>query len=165
MTKAVYPASFDPITCGHVDIAERAARMFDELIVGVYSKPMKDILFTAAERCQLAKIALAHLPNVRVEPYTTLTVDFAQTYGAAVIVRGLRAISDFEWELQLSMMNRSLMPNIDTICLMTNQEYSFLSSSLLKDIARNHGHFDHLAPTNVVAALKQKFGSGNGDHR
>jgi len=157
LSKAIYPASFDPITCGHIDIAERAARIFDELIVGVYSKPMKNLLFSPEERCQLTKDALAHLPNVRVEPYTTLTVEFAQAHQARVIVRGLRAISDFEWELQLSLMNRTLAPNIDTICLMTNQEYSFLSSSLLRDIARNHGPLDHLAPPNVVAALHKKF--------
>ena len=165
MTNAIYPASFDPITCGHVDIAERAARIFDVLIVGVYSKPVKSLLFSAEERRQLTEEALTHLPNVKVEPYTNLTVEFAKAHNAAVIVRGLRAISDFEWELQLSLMNRTLASDIDTICLMTSQEYSFLSSSLLKDIARNHGNFNHLAPPNVVAALTQKFGNGNGSRR
>jgi pantetheine-phosphate adenylyltransferase len=105
----------------------------------------------------MAEEALAHLDNVRVVPYPNLTVDFAKAQQANVIVRGLRVISDFEWELQLSLTNQTLAPDIDTICLMARQEYSFLSSSLLKDIARNHGAIEHLAPPNVVRALQARF--------
>ncbi len=165
MIRAIYPASFDPITCGHVDIAERAARMFDELIIGIFSKPMKNLLFSTDERYQLTKDALAHIPNITIHTYNSMTIELAQTFDASVIVRGLRMISDFEWEFQLSLTNHTLAPTIDTICLMARQEYSFLSSSLLKDIARNHGPIEHLAPPVVVEALKAKFPNGNGQHK
>lgn len=158
MTRAIYPASFDPITCGHIDIAKRAARIFDELIVGVFSQPMKNTLFSAQERLQMTRDALVSIPNAYVESYSTLTVEFARAKQASVIVRGLRAASDFEWEFQLSLMNDTLEPEIDTICLMANQNYSFLSSSIVKDIARNNGSVDHLVPPNVVQALKFKLG-------
>lgn len=161
MTRAVYPASFDPITYGHIDVAERAARIFDELIVGVYSKPMKNILFTPDERWQLTKEALAHIPNATVKQYSNLTVQFAQENQSTVIIRGLRVVSDFEWEFQLALTNRTLDPDIDTLCLMASQEYSFLSSSLLRDIAMNLGPIDHLAPPNVVEAMLKKVAALN----
>lgn len=156
MTRAIYPATFDPITNGHIDIATRAARIFDELVVCVYSRPLKSLLFTIEERLRLTRQSLKHLPNVRVESYDSLTVQFAKSQGAQFIVRGLRALSDFEWELQLSLANHSLEPDIETICLMASQEHSFLSSSILKEIAMSGGHIDHLAPPGVVAALTKK---------
>ncbi|MDX1520529.1 MAG: pantetheine-phosphate adenylyltransferase [Anaerolineae bacterium] len=157
MTRAIYPASFDPITNGHLDIVERAANIFDELIIGVCCHPRYNPLFSWDERLLLAREALAHLSTVRVEKFSTLTVAFAKANQATVIVRGLRVASEFEWELQRSLMNHTLDPSIDTVCLMTSQQYSFLSSSLLKDIARNKGNVCHLAPPNVVTALKEKF--------
>lgn len=157
MTLAIYPATFDPITNGHVDIARRAAALFDLLIVGVYDRPMKSLLFSIEERLSLTEQALADLSNVRVESYSGLTVNFAKEKGAGYMVRGLRALSDFEYELQLSLANHSLEPEIETICLMASQDHSFLSSSILKEIAMNHGSIEHLAPPVVVQALRQKI--------
>lgn len=153
MTRAIYPATFDPITYGHVDIAERAAKVFSEVIVSVYDRPMKSLLFSIEERLSMTRKALAHLENVRVESYGGLTAHFATEKDATVIVRGLRALSDFEWELQLSLTNKILEPGIETVCLMASQEYLFLSSSILKEIAFNGGSIDHLAPPAVVEAL------------
>lgn len=157
MSKAIYPATFDPITNGHVDIAERAAKIFSELHVGVYDRPLKSLLFSTEERLTMARKALAHLDNVFVHPFSGLTVHFAKEQNAQVIVRGLRAMSDFEWELQLSLTNKTLEPDIETMCMMANQEYSFLSSSILKDVASNGGDIDKLAPAAVVKALRHKF--------
>ena len=157
MTLAIYPATFDPITNGHIDIARRAAALFDQLIVGVYDRPMKNLLFSIEERLRLTGQALADLSNVRVESYSGLTVNFAKEKGAGYMVRGLRALSDFEYELQLSLANHSLEPEIETICLMASQDHSFLSSSILKEIAMNQGSIEHLAPPIVVQALRQKI--------
>lgn len=156
MTRAIYPATFDPITNGHVDIAERAARIFSELVVGVFDRPMKYLLFSTEERLEMTRQTLAHVKNVRIESYSGLTVNFAKEQGAQVMVRGLRALSDFEWELQLSLTNHSLESDIETVCLMASQEHSFLSSSILKEIALNGGSIEHLAPVVVVEALKKK---------
>lgn len=156
MKRAIYPATFDPITNGHVDVAARAAQLFDELIVGVYDRPMKSLLFSIEERLEMTREALAHLQNVQVKSYSGLTINFAKEQGAGYIVRGLRALSDFEWELQLSLANHSLEPDIDTVCLMASQEYSFLSSSLLKEVALNRGSIEHIAPPVVVEAFHRK---------
>lgn len=163
MTRAIYPATFDPITNGHIDIAERAASLFTQLIVGVYDRPMKNLLFDISERLEMTQRALAHLGNVKVESYNGLTVDFAKEKNAGYIVRGLRALSDFEWELQLSLANHSLAPEIETICFMASQDHSFLSSSILKEIAINDGNIEHLAPPVVVEALRKKAKSGDGN--
>ncbi len=157
MTIAIYPATFDPITYGHVDIAARAASMFEKLIVSVYDRPLKTLLFTPEERQQMAQLAVKHLSNVEVRLYNGLTADFARQMGARVIVRGLRVVSDFEWEFQLALTNRQLSPDIDTICLMASQEYSFLSSSVVKEIALHGGRVDQMAPPHVVTALKHRF--------
>jgi pantetheine-phosphate adenylyltransferase len=157
MTVAIYPATFDPITNGHVDIAERAARIFDTLIVGVYARPMKNLLFSVEDRLEMTRQALVHIPNVRVESYSGLTVNFAREQSAQVIVRGLRALSDFEWELQLSLTNKSIDPGVETVCLMASQEHSFLSSSILKEIAMNGGSIANLAPAVVVEALQKQI--------
>lgn len=163
MTRAIYPATFDPITLGHVDIATRAAALFDELVVAVYDRPLKNLLFSSEERWQMTYDALAHLPNVRIERYTGLTVEFARQQGATVIVRGLRVLSDFEWEFQLALTNRNLAPDIDTVCLMTSQEYSFLSSSVVKEIAFAGGDIALLVPTHVIQALRTKIRELGGD--
>ncbi|MDM8529952.1 pantetheine-phosphate adenylyltransferase [Anaerolineales bacterium HSG25] len=154
MMRAVYPATFDPITNGHIDIAERASKVFDELIVAVFDLPAKNLLFSAEKRLAMTTEAVSHLDNVIVMEYSGLTVDFAKKQNALVMVRGLRVMSDFEWELQLSLTNHSLDPNIETVCLMASQEYSFLSSSILKDIAFNRGNITHLAPPIVIEALQ-----------
>jgi pantetheine-phosphate adenylyltransferase len=157
MTIAIYPATFDPITYGHVDIATRAASIFERLIVGVHDRPLKTLLFSPQERWDMVSKALEHLPNVEVKLYHGLTVEFARQCDARVIVRGLRVLSDFEWEFQLALTNRQLSTDIDTVCLMASQEYSFLSSSVVKEIALHGGRMDNMAPPHVVTALAQRF--------
>ncbi len=158
MSIAVYPGSFDPIHNGHVDIARRAARLFERVYVAVYDRPSKNLLFTTEERVALAKKALGDVPNIRVVSYRDLTVALMQRLGANVIVRGLRAISDFEWELQLALTNRKLAPHVETVCLMTSIEYAFLSSTIVKDVARHHGDLSSMVPDVVAKALGEKFG-------
>jgi pantetheine-phosphate adenylyltransferase len=154
---ALYPGTFDPITRGHMDIAERAAKLFDRVVVGVYDTPNKALLFDTRARVDLANEALAHVSNVEVRSYSGLTVDFADDLGACAVVRGLRAYSDFENELQMAHQNRRMRPDMETICLMTSLEYSFLSSTLLKDIARFGGEVSTLVPENVERALRRRF--------
>ena len=157
MTIAIYPATFDPITYGHVDIATRAASVFEKLVVAVYDRPLKNLLFTPEERSDMVRQALQHLANVEVDLYHGLTAEFARQCGARVMVRGLRVLSDFEWEFQLALTNRQLAPDIDTICLMACQEYSFLSSSVVKEVAMNGGRVDAMAPAHVAEALTRRF--------
>jgi pantetheine-phosphate adenylyltransferase len=159
VTIAIYPATFDPITNGHIDIAQRAAHVFEHLVVAVYDRPLKNLLFSPAERLDMTRQALAHVPNVTVELYHGLTAEFARRCGARVIVRGLRVLSDFEWEFQLAITNRRLSLDIDTVCLMASQEYSFLSSSVVKEVFANGGNVDSMAPAFVVQALALKFKS------
>nr|HID13218.1 pantetheine-phosphate adenylyltransferase [Anaerolineae bacterium] len=153
---AIYPGTFDPIHLGHVDIATRAANIFDELVVAVYDRPAKSLLFTVEERVALARQALANLPNVRVALYGGLTVEFARRVGAQAIVRGLRVISDFELEYQMALTNRQLAPEIEFVCLMTRQAHAFLSSSIVKEIALLGGDVSGMVPPHVVAALEAK---------
>jgi pantetheine-phosphate adenylyltransferase len=157
LKSALYPGTFDPITRGHMDIAERAAKLFDRVVVGVYDTPNKALLFDTKARVDLAHEALAHVANVEVRPYSGLTVEFAAEMGASAVVRGLRAYSDFENELQMAHQNRRMRPELETICLMTSLEYSFLSSTLLKDIARYGGEVSTLVPQNVERALRGRF--------
>jgi len=154
---AIYPGSFDPVTNGHIDIATRAARLFDLVIVAVYDTPSKQLLFPTEERVSMMAQALQDIPNIRVESYNGLTVDFARKVGAKVIVRGLRVVSDFEWEFQMALMNRKLAPEIDFVCLMTNLKYSYLSSTIVKEVARLGGDVSDLVPPHVVQALKARF--------
>ena len=157
MTNAIYPGSFDPVTNGHLDIANRAAALFDELIIGVYDRPSKHLMFSTAERVNLVKKAVAHLPNVRVAAYNELTVDFARKMKAKVIVRGLRMSSDFEREFEMALMNKKLDREVELVCLMTSLEFQFLSSSLLKEACELGGDITGLVPKHVAAALKKKF--------
>jgi len=157
---AIYPGSFDPITNGHIDIATRAVKLFDKLIVGVYETPQKYLLFNSDERVALARQALAHLPNVEVQKYSGLTVNFAKRVGAQVMVRGLRASSDFEREFDLAMMNKKFAPDLELVCLMTAIEYQFLSSTILKEAAWLGGDIEDFVPQHVVDALKERVGSG-----
>jgi len=157
---ALYPGSFDPITNGHFDIVTRAAKLFDKVIVGVYQIPDKHLLFTTEERIELGRQACATLSNVEVVSFGGLTVDFARKLGAKVVVRGLRKTADFEWELDMAMMNKNLAPELELVCFMANLKYQFLSSSLLKEVADLQGNVDNLVPKAVAEALKKKIREG-----
>ncbi len=158
MTVAVYPGSFDPITNGHIDIATRAAGLFDRLVVGVYETPAKKVLFSLEERLDMAKKALADLPNVEVQSFGGLSVDFAKKMEAYVMVRGLRVSADFEREFDMAMMNRNLDPELELVCFMASPDYQFLRSSLLKEVARLGGNIEKLVPRHVAQALREKEG-------
>ncbi len=156
---AVYPGSFDPVHRGHLDIAKRAARVVDELVIAVYSTPNKKLLFTTDERVQLWRETVAEeaLSNVRVEPFEGLVIDYARTIGAQSIVRGLRAVTDFELEFQQALMNRKLAPEIETLMIITDLRYLFVSATLLKEVALLGGDLDGIVTNNIAEALKQKF--------
>ena len=156
MTIAIYPGSFDPITNGHLDVATRAARLFEKVIIGVYDKPNKKLVFTTGERVELVRQAIVSLPNVEVEGFSGLTVDFAQKVGAKAIVRGLRMSADFEREFDMAIMNKRLSPGIDVVCLMADIKYQFLSSSLLKEVASLKGNISDLVPPAVAEALGRR---------
>jgi pantetheine-phosphate adenylyltransferase len=156
LTIAIYPGSFDPITNGHLDVAQRAARVFDKVIIGVYDTPEKKLMFSQAERVELARSAVKNTLNVEVQPYSGLTVGFARKVGAPVMVRGLRVSADFEFEFDLAMMTNKLSPELEMICFMASPQYQFLSSSLLKEVARLGGKIDDWVPANVAKALKKK---------
>jgi pantetheine-phosphate adenylyltransferase len=155
--RAVCPGSFDPITRGHLDIIERAAALFSHVIVGVSVNPGKNPLFSLEERVELIKTAIGHLTNVEVVFFSGLLVDFAQRSEATVIVKGLRAISDFEYEFQMALNNKRLAPEIETLFMMTKNEYSFLSSSVVREIARYGGNIRDLVTPEIEEALKVKF--------
>ena len=159
MTIAVYPGTFDPMTNGHLDIAVRASRLFDKVIVAVYDTPGKNLLFTTEERVKLVRQSLADVSNVGVQSYTGLTVDFARKVGAQTLVRGLRIGADFEGEFEMALMNQNLGPDCETVCLMASLKYQFLSSSMLKDVARLGGNIYDLVPKPVAVALKKKLNS------
>ncbi len=162
VTRAVCPGSFDPITNGHLDIIERTAGLFPEVIVGVLENPGKKPVFTLGERVELIGKAVSHLPNVQVHCFRGLLVDFVSKVKGNLIVKGLRAISDFEIELQMSLSNKKMAPEIETMFMMTKNEYSFLSSSMVKEIAQFGGDIRDLVPIEVATALKKKF-STNGE--
>ena len=157
---AVYPGSFDPLTNGHLDIARRAARLFDTLIVAVYAYPAKNLLFSVDERVALWQEVLAteELTNVRVEKFTELLVDYVRAVGGEIIIKGLRSPNDFDAEFQQGLMNRKLAPEIETVCLLTNLEHLFVSSSLLKEVAHLGGNVKDMLPAAVLRALHDKIG-------
>jgi pantetheine-phosphate adenylyltransferase len=157
---AVYPGSFDPVTVGHLDIVERAAALYDHLIVAVApasSNPEKRPLFDLADRLELARRSCAHLPNVSVEALEGLLVDFAVRQGAQVVIKGLRAVSDFEYELAMALMNRRLCPQMDAVYLMAAAEHSFISSSLVREVARLGGPLEGLVPPLVAEAMARRL--------
>lgn len=157
MAIAVYPGSFDPITNGHVDLIQRAVRIFDKLIVAVAENLEKKPLFSIQERLEMVREATKQFDKVIVDSISGLTVNYVEKHGAFVIVRGLRAISDFEYELQMALMNRNLNSRIETVFLMPSLQYSYIKSSHIKEIARLGGCLDGLAPNFVIEKLKEKF--------
>jgi pantetheine-phosphate adenylyltransferase len=154
---AVCPGTFDPITNGHLDIIERAAKTFDVIFVSVLKNASKKPLFSLSERIQLIEEATKHLPNVRVESSEGLLVDYAKKKRATVVIRGLRAVTDFEYELQIAAMNRTLDAELETFFVMTNPKYSFLSSSMIREVASYNGDVASLVPKNVNEALLVKY--------
>lgn len=155
--RAIYPGTFDPITNGHIDIVTRAAAMFDELILAIAASPSKKPMFSLDERVALAHEATAHLQNVKVVGFSDLMANFARDQQATILIRGLRAVADFEYEMQLAHMNRHLMPDLESVYLMPSKEWSFISSSLVKEVARHQGDVAHFLPQPVHQALLDKL--------
>jgi pantetheine-phosphate adenylyltransferase len=152
---AVYPGSFDPPTLGHLDIIERAARLYDELVVGVGRNSSKNPLLTVEQRCESLRRSTAHLPNVRIDGFGGLLVDYATSVGAIAIVRGLRATADFEYEFQMTLVNRRLRREVETVFLMTSPEHSYLSSSIVREVAVLGGDYVGMVPTGVAEVLRK----------
>lgn len=157
MVKAVFPGTFDPVTVGHLDVIDRAHRLFDELVIGVYTDPPKRLMFDVKERVAMFRKAIAHLRGVNVVEYHGLTVDLAKQVGATVIVRGLRIGSDFEYEREMALMNRSMQPDVETVCLLSSIEHQFISSTRVKEIAGLGGDVTNMVPPNVLPLLKKKL--------
>ncbi len=155
MVTVIYPGSFDPLTNGHLDIICRAARLFDRVIVAVYDRPAKRLLFSAEQRVRMIRESIHDWPNVTVERYDTLTVEYARQVGARAVIRGLRALTDFELEFQMAHINHRLDPDIEVVCLMAAQKYSFLSSSIVKEIAALGADVSNLVPPHVVQVLRE----------
>ena len=154
---AVYPGTFDPITNGHTDLVARAARVFPKVIVAIAESPHKKPLFSLDERIRLSQKQMVHLPNVEVVGFNNLLAEFVQQIGATIILRGLRAVSDFEYEFQLASMNRHLAPKVETLFLTPDEEFSFISSSLVKEIARLDGDVSEFVAEEVQSAMRQRF--------
>lgn len=157
---AVCPGSFDPVTNGHLDIIERASAVFDHVVVGILNNPEKRGLFSIEERTEMLKESVVHLANVSVDSFTGLLVKFARDCGAVTIIRGLRAVSDFEFEFRMASMNRKLAPDIETFFMMTSNEYAYLSSSVVKQVASFGGCVEGLVPIVVEKRLRERFRSG-----
>jgi pantetheine-phosphate adenylyltransferase len=157
MTIALYPGSFDPITNGHLDIIERAARMYDRLIIGVLKNSLKEPLFTAEERTKLISNVVKHINNVEVTAFDGLLIDFAHNNNIHVIVRGLRAVTDFEYELQIAQTNKVIAPDLDTVFLTTSLQYSYLSSSIVKEIASYDGDISAFVDEQTALNIKKKM--------
>src|SRR5208283_3449207 len=155
--KAIYPGSFDPPTNGHLDLIERGSKLFDELVVGVLSNPEKDPLFSVADRRKMLEAMTVDFDNVTVDTFEGLTVDYALRVGASAVLRGIRAISDYEYELQMALMNRKLQPGLETVFMMPAEKYSYLSSRLVREIAQLGGSIECLVPELVEQKLREKM--------
>lgn len=157
MRTAIYPGSFDPATFGHLDIIERSSRLFDQLIVAVLNNSAKNSLFSAEERVSMLKTLTADYPNVRVDSFEGLLIDYAKRVGAGFLVRGLRAVSDFEYELQIAQTNHVEYPGIDTIFLTTSLNYSYLSSTIVREFASYGGDIRHFVPAEIIPLIYDKY--------
>ena len=155
--RAVYPGTFDPVTIGHVDIVERTARLFDEVVVAVYIDPPKSLMFSVDERVEMVRAAIGHVPKTDVRPFGGLLVELAHRVHATVIVRGLRIGSDFEYEREMALMNRRLLPGVETVCLLSSLEHQFVSSSRVKEIAALGGDVSEFIPAHVVEPLYRRL--------
>ena len=162
MKTAIYPGSFDPVTLGHYDIIERSSKIFDKLIVGVLNNSAKSPLFSVEERVNMLKDVTSHFPNVEVQSFAGLLIDFVRSNDANVIVRGLRAITDFEYELQLAQMNRVIAPEIDTLFLTTNLTYAYLSSSMAKEVAMYGGDISSFLSPEIAEKVREKYAAQAG---
>ncbi len=162
---ALYPGSFDPPTNGHADIIFRAAKLFDRVVIAVGRNSQKSPLFSVEERAQLLQETCRALPNIVIEPFDGMLVDFARRNGARVIIKGLRAVSDFEYEFQMAMANRHLAPDVETLFLMASAEHLYLSSSIVKEIGRLSGDLTALVPAHVAHALREKFATQTDEPR
>jgi len=156
MAVALYPGTFDPVTLGHLDIAVRASKIFEKVIVGIYSKSQRALMFTVEERIDMFKKAVAQQSNIEVRPFEGLVVHYARQVGAQVIVRGLRSGVDFDYEYDMAFMNKKLDPDIELVCLVTRLEYQFIRASLLKEVAALGGDIRNLVPPHVAEALRKK---------
>lgn len=154
---AIYPGTFDPITYGHIDVIERASKMFDKIIVVVAINSKKTNMFTEIERLEMAKEALHHVPNVELVFHSGLVIDFARSVGAIAIIRGIRAVSDFEYEFQIALMNRKLEPDVYTLFMMPHEKYTYLNSSIVRELARYKQDASEFVPPNVAERLREKF--------
>jgi pantetheine-phosphate adenylyltransferase len=164
MVRALFPGTYDPIHYGHIDIAERAIRLFDELIMAVYDRPLKNLMFSPEERISLVSETFKDVPKIRVVGYSGLTVDFCRQVEAQVIVRGLRVFSDFEFEFRMALANHRLAPDIESVALITDEEMTFLSASTVREIASLGGDVSSMVPPHVETALKKKV-KHLGDHQ
>lgn len=157
MKVAVYPGSFDPVTNGHLDIIRRASRIYDKLVVGVLINKTKNPMFNAKERVEMIRSVTKDLSNVEVETFSGLLVEFAEQHGAQVIVKGLRTVADFEYEFQMALLNKALNPNCETIFMMTDTKYSYISSSMVKELAGFRGDLNGLVPNELINIIKEKY--------
>lgn len=164
MVRALFPGTFDPIHYGHMDIAERASRLFDEVVMAVYDKPLKTLMFSPEERMALVAEAFKDNPKIKVTGYSGLTVEYARKIGAQVIVRGLRVFSDFEFEFRMALANQRLAPDIESIAFITHEEHTFLSSSTVREIASLGGDITSMVPAHVAEALQKKLSEMSEQH-
>lgn len=157
MVKAIYPGTFDPITNGHIDLVERSADMFDHVVLAIATSSRKQPLFDLEQRVKLAQQALSHIPNVSVEGFSGLLAEYARAHQARVLIRGVRAVADFEYEYQLASVNRKLNPELESVLLTPGHDHAHISSTIVRDVAAHYGDVSHFVPENVKQALAQKF--------
>jgi len=157
MRIAIYPGSFDPVTNGHLDVIKRASKLYDKVIVGVLSNSNKSPLFTADERVEMISQATEDIPNVSVDKFSGLLVDFVTKNNASVIIKGLRTVADFEYEFQMALLNKALNPEYETVFLMTDMKYSYISSSIVKEVAKLHGDLTGFVPAQIINKIENKY--------
>lgn len=157
MTRAIYPGSFDPVTYGHIDMIERSSKMVDELLVAVLNNSAKNPLFSVKERVSMLEEITSHLPNVKITYFDGLLIDYAKKMDASIIIRGLRAVTDFEYELQIAQTNRIVNPMVDTVFLTTSLEYAYLSSTIVKEVASYGGDISHFVPEQLIGKIHEKY--------